>query len=351
MHSEPVDHVVGLMAEIESEVARRRAAGDLPRSLERELDAAFERFIPVGASDMDGEIAGAVAELDRAATVDAAVPTASRRPGVALVKRILRKLMGWYLTYVAQQVSLFGCGAAHSIRLIARRLAVLEAEARRSAPVAPPPPNFRFPDLAEWEQLVLDRLSDAKGRVLHAECGDGELLRAMAAKGIDAYGVEPRGGAADALAAEGLDAWPDEVLAHLGAVSPGGLAGLVLSGCVDRMQRPAQGRLVELAAKVLAPGGTLVLVSATPRAWRRLASPIEVDLAGGGPLQAETWRWLLERAGFELCEVHTGSAGRVLAPIPGDGDASAALNDAFDQLEGLLFGPSAMAITAVRSPG
>lgn len=351
MHSEPVDHVVGLMAEIEAEVARRRSAGDLPPSLERELDAAFERFIPVGAGDMDGEIAGAVAQLERAATIDAAVPTGSRWPGVPLVKRALRKLMGWYLTYLAQQVSQFGSSAAHSMRLIARRLAVLEEQARRSLPVAPPPPSFQFPDLGEWEQLVLDRLADAKGRVLHAECGDGALLRAMVAKGIDAYGVEPHGQAADALASEGLDAWPDEVLPHLGTVSPGGLVGLVLSGCVDRMQRAAQRRLAELAAKALAPGGILVLVSATPRAWRRLAPPVEVDLAGGSPLEAQTWRWLLERAGFELCEVHVGAAQRVLAPVPGDGDASAALNEAFGRLEDLVFGPSAAAITAVRSPG
>ena len=38
------------MAEIDAEVARRRASGDLPAGLERELDELFLEFSPVGAT-------------------------------------------------------------------------------------------------------------------------------------------------------------------------------------------------------------------------------------------------------------------------------------------------------------
>ena len=40
-----------LMAEIEDEVRRKRASGELPADLERELDLVFARFAPVNAID------------------------------------------------------------------------------------------------------------------------------------------------------------------------------------------------------------------------------------------------------------------------------------------------------------
>jgi len=49
-----------------------------------------------------------VADLDDMAVIDADVPTISRRRAGRLVKRLVKSLIGWYLRYLAQQVTVLG---------------------------------------------------------------------------------------------------------------------------------------------------------------------------------------------------------------------------------------------------
>ena len=46
--------------------------------------------------------------LGAVTTVDVDVPTASRRRGVRLVKVMIRRLIGWYLRYLGDQVTVLG---------------------------------------------------------------------------------------------------------------------------------------------------------------------------------------------------------------------------------------------------
>lgn len=294
-----------VMAEIREEVARRRAAGDFPPSLERELDLAFDRYVPAGSVSSDFN--EAVKAADRAAYINVAVPTESQKPGVGEVKRVLRKAMAWYLTYLAQQTTAFATASVRAMRSLGERLEMAE---ERLAELTPDPDDAAdrppiAPDLAAWLPLCLEALP-RRGRVLHTECGDGALLRALVDAGVDGYGVEPRGPLVDRAAAAGLEAWPDEPVAHLASVADGYLAGLVLSGCVDRLSLARQRKLVDLAASRLAPGAPLVLVATPPQAWASAAPALEVDLAPGRPLQAATWAHLLGRAGFVGTRVSDG---------------------------------------------
>ena len=294
-----------VMAEIREEVARRRAAGDFPPSLERELDLAFDRYVPVGSVSSD--FTEAVKAADRAAYIKVAVPTESQKPGVGEVKRVLRKAMAWYLNYLAQQTTAFATASVRALRSLGERLEVAE---ERLAELADNPDDAAdrpavAPDLSQWVALCLDTLP-RRGRVLHAECGDGALLRTLVDAGVDGYGVEPRGPLVDRAAASGLEAWPDEPLAHLGSVADGYLAGLVLSGCVDRLNLPRQRKLLDLAATRLAPGAPLVLIASLPESWTSTAPALEVDLAPGRPLHAPTWVHLLSRAGLVDAVVSEG---------------------------------------------
>ena len=144
-------------------------------------------------------------------------------------------------------------------------------------------PSIEGPLLA-W---VLERLSAAPpeearevpGLVLHAECGDGRVVEAFAARGLDARGADPRSpvradGDTRIVAAGALE--------YLGATLSGTLDGLLLTGVVDRL-RPGEGRaLAQLAARCLAPGGVVVLVSARPEAVVAM-DPVAADLAHGRP--------------------------------------------------------------------
>jgi len=294
-----------VMAEIRDEVARRRAAGDFPPSLERELDLAFDRYVPAGSVSSD--FTEAVRAADRAAYINVAVPTESQKPGVGEVKRVLRKVMAWYLNYLAQQTTAFATASVRAMRSLGERLEMVEEQLAELAPArddaADRPPIA--PDLGPWAGLCVECLP-RRGRVLHAECGDGALLRSLVEAGVDVYGVEPRGPLVDAAAAAGLEAWPDDPIEHLSAVADGYLAGLVLSGCVDRLALPRQRRLIDLAAAKLAPGAPLIIIATLPQAWTTSVAPLEADLAPGRPLHPTTWAHLLGRSRFADIAVQDG---------------------------------------------
>jgi hypothetical protein len=290
-----------LMADIEREVRARRRAGQVDDDYERELDRIFDAVAPPGATGSGLE--AALARAERAAVIDPVGPVASRFPGVALLRRVLRKLLAFYVEHVARQVTAFGVMTLRSIRLLGERVDAIEARVPQTDPrlAALTVPIASDLDLTRWHDIVVKALAPVTGRVAQLECGDGALLAAVVDAGIDAYGVDPRPDAAALADARRIEARTTGALAHLRALPPGALGGVVLSGCVERF---SVGDLVELVERVtvaLAPGTPLVVVSRDPSGP---FDPIAADLAPGRPLHAETWRFLLERQGFDAIDVH-----------------------------------------------
>jgi hypothetical protein len=356
--------------EIDQEVRRLRASGVFPPSFERRLEDTFAQVVPVGV--VERETAEVLRHLEGVSHVDVEVPTASNLPGGSSAKQLLRRVMAWYMEYLAAQLNRFMASTVRALRLLDERVSALEA----SAPDAQPPIERGTPvDLDVWADLVVERLSaglagrpgwgsagapgsgsagapgsgsagapgsgsagapasgsaGAPGWVLHAECGTGELLRRLTADGIDAYGIDSRADLLDEAVLAlpgaggegvGLDVrWADP-LDHLRALEDDSLGGLVLTGCVDRFEVGAQRELAALIATKLRPGAVVAVLGTTPSAWlaRRVglegSGPdlVEADLAPGRPLHPETWAWMLSSEGLGDVEV-------VLAPSPGPGAA------------------------------
>lgn len=332
--AEPTFDHKRLLAEIEDDIRRKRESGDLPPHLERELDIVFARYAPVRA--LEGDFDQVLERAQQSTFIDVLAPTASSRPVVPHAKRVVRKAVVWVVRYVAQQASGFNEAITRAVRLLGKRVDALE-EATGTRSVA------RFegdagatpvPDAAHWTPVLVDAFRAVRGRVLHAESGDGEVVRALVAAGVDAYGVDPVA-ARDA----DLDVRLDGVVEHLGKVPEATLAGIVLSGCVDRFPKAALLRLADQAVARLAPGGMLAVVGTHPVTWERERSPVEVDLGAGRPLHAETWTHLLRERGLDVKDVHDGPG---TSPMPDGADAWAARVDA------LLFPPSSFAVVAVR---
>ncbi|MGQ0520653.1 MAG: hypothetical protein ACT4PX_05830 [Actinomycetota bacterium] len=334
-----VDHD-RLRAEIDAEVRRRRESGDLPADFERELDLAFARFAPVHAIGDDFD--QVLERAEQSTFVDVLAPTASAQPLVGHVKRVIRKVIIWEVRYVASQVSAFSSAMARAVRLLGQRVDALEkvAPARLRADTLT---VARGLDAARWAPVVLAALDGVRGRVLHTECGDGALVAQLAGAGLDAYGVEP----VELAPAAGAEVRADEALSHLAALPDAALGGLVLSGCVDRLPAGALLELADLAAAKVAPGGTVVVVSADPRAWARSHPAVEVDLAPGRPLRSETWCHLLEGRGLRarLAAEQDAAAGEALEAVPG---ADPALAANLERLNQVLFPPTAYAVVATR---
>jgi len=341
----PAVDLARVQAEIAEEVRRRRATGDYPPGLERELDAMFARYAPASASDDFDDV---LAFAETQSFIHADVPTASRRAPLAYVKRVLRTFMAWYVRFLAQQVTAFAGAITRAVSLLGRRVDALET----ATAVTPERALVRGdagPDLAPWLQLVVGAVADAPGRVLHAEAGAGRLVQALADSGVDAYGIEPVEDTGLEAARAGLDIRTDDVLGHLRSVPDGVLGGVVLSGCIDRRPLGEVLALPDRAVAALAPGGLVVVLSAGPGAWARGLDPVVADLAPGRPLHPETWVHLLSVRGLAVDPVRAGP-GRsgILEPVPDTTPGAAVLNANAERLERLLFGPGPYAVVAHR---
>jgi hypothetical protein len=169
-------------------------------------------------------------------------------------------------------------------------------------------PGQHGPD-AWWAEPAAAAVAKVPGRILHAACGDGWLVRLIEKAGGDAYGVDPRAHLVDRAELGVLDLRGEDVIGHLRAVAPAGLGALVLSGLADGLDSGARAQLLTLVGHCLAPGGTLVVHSATTQAWDAPDAPYEADLAPGRPLRPETWCQLLGQTGYEAV-ARTGPAGQ-----------------------------------------
>ena len=160
-------------------------------------------------------------------------------------------------------------------------------------------------ELGVWVEPIAAHVVEGTpgGEVVHADCGEGALVAAIAAAGTPVHGVEPRGGVALHALEDGCRVAICEVHEHLSTRSQGSLGGVVLSGVVDRLPVSELVPLLAQCRRTLALGAPLVVVAepaATDEAWPPPAS----ELLAGRPLHLVTWDVLLERAGFtEVAEI------------------------------------------------
>jgi hypothetical protein len=285
------------MAEIELEVRRRRASGDLPARVERELDELFLEFSPV--AGRGGVLEDALHQVDASAFIDPVVPIDSNKSGGAVLKKGMRTAGLWYVQWVTQQMNQFTAALSRALHLMDQQLTELSRQVETQR--IPPAPVLDVPGQhaadAWWAPAALDALTGAPGRVLHAGCGDGWLVAALGARGIDAYGVDPRPGRTDAAERSGLDLRQDAVADHLRSCASAALGGLVLTGVVEGMAAGERDQLLALVADRVVPGGTVVIHSLTPAVWAAASLPPEADLAPGRPLRPATWVHLLSHLG------------------------------------------------------
>jgi hypothetical protein len=90
--------------------AETQLATIAPGYLDRVRDAA-NRLAP---RHLDGSDAyAAVVTVEDLALIDLDVPTGSRLPLGSLLKKAIKRLVGWYLSYLGRQLSGFGQGVAH----------------------------------------------------------------------------------------------------------------------------------------------------------------------------------------------------------------------------------------------
>ena len=148
--ADPQAYVEQVMAEIAEEVRLRRASGDLPPKLERELDELFLAHSPV--AGRGGDLDEALRMVDAATFIDPVVPVESERAAGAVVKKGMRSLLLWYVGWVTHQVSQSTSAVSRALHIVDDRLKELERQVEvQSVPGAP---VVEFPKLQGPDALV-----------------------------------------------------------------------------------------------------------------------------------------------------------------------------------------------------
>lgn len=294
--------------EIEAQVLELRAAGRVPVGLEEELDECFEQMAEAALAGASGAFGDPGTGIAPTVGLGAASSLGELRNQVtALARRRLGPPLRRAERQAVLGVARAGEGAWLQVHVTAdhlERLAGRSPLASRALSVLRPR-ELSFPatrsvrpvvegPLLEW---VLERLAGCKAPVLHAECGDGRVLQALSALGLDARGADPRLGARSSgdtsIVAAGA-------LEYLGAAAQESFGGILLTGVVDHLRPGAARALAQLAARCLVPGGVVVLVSARPELVVAM-DPVAADLAPGRPMHPVTWCHLLAQFGlFDL---------------------------------------------------
>jgi O-antigen chain-terminating methyltransferase len=259
------------------------------------------------------------------------------------VKRVLRKLMRWYVEPLAADQRVFNdsllklvdalseradtaAAAREEVELLVReleeRLARLERRGVSSSGPAPAPVTIAaqptaaaLPDyfafesrmrgsvasIRERQRRYVDDFRDA-GPVLDVGCGRGELLALLREAGVEARGIDADADMVAFARGEGLDVEQADLVVYLEALPDRSLGGIFMGQVVEHLPPATLVHALRLAASKLRPGGLLVAETINPLSPMALRNYF-ADLTHAQPLVPETLELLARQAGFAETEV------------------------------------------------
>jgi SAM-dependent methyltransferase len=256
-----------------------------------------------------------------------------------LVKRVLRKLMRWYVEPFAADQRVYNDAVLKLIdalseradrseaarvewervaRELEERLLRLERRERAAAgpaTVAAQPAAAAVPDyfafesrmrgsveaIRERQRRYVDDLRE-HGPVLDVGCGRGELVGLLREAGVDARGIDADADMVAFARGEGLDVEQADAVAYLEGLADGSLGAVFMAQVVEHLPPATLLRVLGLAAAKLRPGGVLIAETINPLSPLALRNYF-ADLTHAQPLVPETLELLARQAGFADTEI------------------------------------------------
>lgn len=242
---------------------------------------------------------------------------------------------------------------------VSTRLAALEHKARATT-FDPWFSSQRFTEAFRGEQQALDdryadladRIAAHDGPVLDLGCGAGDLLRLLAARGVDARGVDSDTESVRLAVSQGLAVEEADALDALAAEDASSLGVLVLIQVVEHLPPQRLVELIALAADKLRPGGLLVAETINPASLYVYSHALYLDPTHTTPIHPLYLSFLCQEAGFAAVDVQHRSVPPVdeqLSPVTGaDPELVDGVNRTITRLNDLLFGPQDYVVLATR---
>jgi hypothetical protein len=296
--AQPVD-VAAVVAEVEAEVARRRAAGEYPEELLDRLAVEFR------------DVADERTSLEELAHVETVRPLVSERTRLAplalFAKKVLRRGMAWYVRPLAEDQSRFNFALLQEVRALRERVDRLDSAWSRPPGSPLREAGAQALDLTAARLGILDvALRDLPaGAVLVLWWADDALLRALVSRGLAVETATRDGAMAEAARAAGVRVHEVEPLSHLRDCGP--TLGAVIAPGLLPMLTPAEAlALVPLAAAALRENGRVYFDCPDPAGPGVPADPALIDPGFR--------RWVSRDAVVLLCEA-AGLRGIEVEPV------------------------------------
>ena len=268
--------VTALVAEIETTVARRRAAGEYPAELLAQLHAEFS-------PEEGAEPPETLALIQSARPLHSTKPVLG--PAIVAAKKVVRRLLSWYVHPIAHDQTRFNDAIVRDLRGVERRLARLET-------VSTPGSGWGTSLASARAQRLIAALQGIPpGPVLII--GADSALR-------DKLGALPLAQYASTAPLERLELAPVN-----------SLSAVVLPGLLARLSAAELVAVFPAAARVLRTGGRVVCDFPDGAAVTAMIDPSAVDVAMQRWLSRETVQLLIEAASLTA----TGAAPVDATPV------------------------------------
>jgi 2-polyprenyl-3-methyl-5-hydroxy-6-metoxy-1,4-benzoquinol methylase len=300
------------------------------------------------------------------------------------VKRVLRKLMRWYVEPLAADQRVYNdavlklidalseradraeAGRAEAERLVREleeRLTRVERRERAAGPAGPAPVTVAaqpsaaaLPDYFAFESRMRGSVESIRGRqrrylddlrdhapVLDIGCGRGELVGLLRESGVEARGIDADADMVAFARGEGLDVEQVDAVAYLEGLAEESLGAVFMAQVVEHLPPTTLVRVLELAAVKLRPGGVLIAETINPLSPLALRNYF-ADLTHAQPLVPETLELLSRQAGFGETEIRFLNEPAERLTEPDDPVIAANIR----RLNDLLFAPLDYALFARR---
>lgn len=295
--AQPVD-VAAVVADIEATVARRRAAGEYPEELLHRLAVEFH------------EVSDERTSLEELAHIETVRPLLSTRsalaPAAVFTKKVLRRLMAWYVRPIAEDQSRYNFALLQEVRALRDRLDRLDSAWVRPTGSPPREAGAQVLDLTAARLGILDVvLRDLPaGPVLVLWWADDALLRALVSRGLAVETATRDGAMADAARAAGVRVHEEDPLAHLRDCGPT-LGAVVAPGLLPMLAPTEVLALLPLATAALREGGAVYFDAPDPAGPGVPADPSLIDPGYRRWVSRDTVALLCEAAGLRSITVET----------------------------------------------
>lgn len=359
-----VEHgdIEGLIRELRARVEERRAGGEYPDGLERDLDRHFREVVARGVHDPVRRFHTALAEAERTAEMRAeAIPADSEVPGGRLVHRAVARLVGRQVEGVLMQAREHARASLEvhraelfAISELATRLDELRARVSRAWSEAGDEAGdagaarAAIADLrARVDELELVAATQRPDPWAPATAGEPptSLVDAMVER-FGGAGTVAAFGPAESIAGllrergveiEIVSGSAAATLGALDAIPPGGLDGALVSHVVETLRPDEQLALVARLADRLRPGSPLAVLAVDPQASAAAARPVAVA-------HPAYLMFLFTEAGFEEVTVRWPDS----PPGPTGDGTTGSEEAAVERLRSRLFGADRYVLGAVR---